>query len=85
MSQPQPLDSATPARPPKVPFFWQERDVFMFLGEKNCACGHYLKTSGLLAIYNSLTKIWFLPQSLILINESCFGNWIFGGAVLIST
>jgi hypothetical protein len=39
----QPLDSATPARPPKVPFLGRERYVFMFLGEKNCACGHCLK------------------------------------------
>jgi hypothetical protein len=38
----QPLDSATPGRPPKVPFFWRERYVFVFLGENNCACGHYL-------------------------------------------
>ncbi len=37
----QPLDSATPGRPPKVPFFWQERNVFVFLGEKNCACGSF--------------------------------------------
>jgi hypothetical protein len=38
----QPLDSAMPARPPKVPFFGWERYVFMFLGETNCACGHGL-------------------------------------------
>jgi hypothetical protein len=30
----QPLDSATPGRPPNVPFFGQERYVFMFLCEK---------------------------------------------------
>jgi hypothetical protein len=41
----QPLDSATPTRPPKVPFFLQERYVFMFLGEKNCACGHYRRNA----------------------------------------
>jgi hypothetical protein len=35
----QPLDSAMRARPPKVPFFWWERYVFVILGEKNCACG----------------------------------------------
>jgi hypothetical protein len=29
-----PLDSAIPARPPKVPFYWRERYVLMFLGEK---------------------------------------------------
>jgi hypothetical protein len=34
--------SATPARPPKVPFLGRERYVFMFLGETNCACGHEL-------------------------------------------
>jgi hypothetical protein len=31
----QPLDSATPARPPKVLFWGQERYVFMFLCKKN--------------------------------------------------
>jgi hypothetical protein len=30
----QPMDSATPARPPKVPFFARERYVFMFLCKK---------------------------------------------------
>jgi hypothetical protein len=39
----QTLDSATPGRPPKVPFLGQERYVFMFLCEKNCACGHPLR------------------------------------------
>jgi hypothetical protein len=38
----QPLDSAMPGRPPNVPFFGQDRHVFMFLCEKNCACGHGL-------------------------------------------
>jgi hypothetical protein len=32
-----------PARPPKVPFLGWERYVFLFLGEKNCACGHGLR------------------------------------------
>jgi hypothetical protein len=32
----QPLDSATPARPPKVLIFGHERYVFMFLGKKMC-------------------------------------------------
>jgi hypothetical protein len=31
-----------PARPQNVPFWGQERYVFMFLCEKNCACGHHL-------------------------------------------
>ncbi len=35
-----------PGRPPNVPFFERERCVFMFLCEKNCACGHGL-SSGL--------------------------------------
>ncbi len=43
----QPLDSVTPGRPPKVPFFGRERYIFMFLCEKNCACGHPLKLDGL--------------------------------------
>jgi hypothetical protein len=49
----RPLDSATPGRPPKVPFFGWERYVFMFLCEKNCACGHPLsaKTSAKNMIY----------------------------------
>ncbi len=43
----QPLDSAMPGRPPNVPFFGQERYVFMFLCEKNCACGHGLMVPSL--------------------------------------
>jgi hypothetical protein len=44
----QPLDSATPGRPPNVHFLGWERYVFMFLCEKKCACGHGLRmvTSG---------------------------------------
>jgi hypothetical protein len=30
----QPLDSATPGRPPKVPFFWWERYVLCFYVKK---------------------------------------------------
>ena len=32
----KPLDSESK----KVPFSWQERYVFLFLGIKQCACGH---------------------------------------------
>jgi hypothetical protein len=39
----QPLDSATPGRPSNVPYFRWERYVIVFLGEKNCASGHYLR------------------------------------------
>ncbi len=42
MSWSQPLDSATPARPPKVPFGGRERYVFMFICSKKCACAHCL-------------------------------------------
>jgi hypothetical protein len=35
----RPLDSAMPGRPPKVPFFWRERYVFEFLGEKTIKSG----------------------------------------------
>jgi hypothetical protein len=42
----QPLDSATPGRPPNVPFFGWERYVFMLLCEKKCACGHGLRLEG---------------------------------------
>jgi hypothetical protein len=43
----QPLDSATPGRPPNVPFLGRERYVFMFLCEKNCAYGHGLSPAAL--------------------------------------
>jgi hypothetical protein len=41
----QPLDSAMPGRPLSLPFWGQERYAFMFLCEKNCACGHGLSTA----------------------------------------
>jgi hypothetical protein len=36
----QPLDSATPGRPPKVPFLGRERYVFMFLCSKIVGHSH---------------------------------------------
>ncbi len=57
----QPLDSATPGRPPKVPFFWRERYVFMFLCSKNCACGHPLSLRRVLMFFE---QIYFLRSFL---------------------
>jgi hypothetical protein len=41
----QPLDSAMPGRPPKVPFWGQDRYVLCFYVKK-CACGHGLRRGG---------------------------------------
>jgi hypothetical protein len=56
-----PLDSATPARPPKVPSFGQERYIFMFWGETNCACGHSLKMTQIFHAIGILPDPPFFP------------------------
>ncbi len=49
-----PLDSATPSRPPNVPFLGRERYVSMFLCEKICACGHGLRINLSLFSYGNM-------------------------------
>jgi hypothetical protein len=56
-------------RPPNVPFFGQERYAFMFLCEKNCACGHGLRGCAGQNLAQSIMRGLALPLAQILLRR----------------